>query len=211
MFKKEWAVLARLCHPNIVDIRDVDEIDENGVRKPCFVMPLLPGVTLASLIKNSSPRMTVERVVGIMHQVCLGLQAPHEQDLIHRDLKPSNIFVMDDGTAKIIDFGLVHATDAKSTTGFKGTWQYMAPEQVEGKPPSRRSDIYSLGVVAYEVLTGQQPFKKKKLEDTAEAIRRLIPPVISETNPKVSPLVGKVIHIAIGQAADPSLRECTRI
>ncbi|HEY3454736.1 MAG TPA: protein kinase [Bryobacteraceae bacterium] len=199
MFKKEWAVLARLCHPNIVDVRDVDEIEENGVRKPCFIMPLLPGVTLASLIRTSSPRLTVERIVGIIHQVCLGLQAAHEQDLIHRDLKPSNIFVMDDGTAKIIDFGLVHATDAKSTTGFKGTWQYMAPEQVEGRPPSRRSDIYSLGVVAYEALTGQQPFKKKKLEDTAEAIRRLIPPVISESNPKVSPLVGKVIHIAMAK------------
>src|SRR5947209_16796689 len=124
-------------------------------------MPLLPGVTLASLIRNSSARLTVERVIGIIRQVCLGLQAAHEQELVHRDLKPSNIFIMDDDTAKIIDFGLVHTVGTRSVTGIKGTFQYMAPEQIEGSgPPDRSVDIYSLGVVAYEVLTGSQPFKR---------------------------------------------------
>ncbi len=120
MFKKEWQVLARLSHPNIVDIRDVDEIEQEGVRKPCFIMPLLPGITLASLIKDSSRRLTVEKIVGMLCQVCNGLEAAHKSGLIHRDLKPSNIFIMEDDTAKIIDFGLVHSADANSFTGYKG-------------------------------------------------------------------------------------------
>ncbi len=208
MFKREWALLGEVPHPNIVDVRDVDEIEENGVRKPCFIMPLLPGCTLAALIKSSSPRLTTEFVVNMVSQVCKGLQAAHEKDLIHRDLKPSNIFIMDDDTAKIIDFGLVHAVGSKSSTGLKGTWQYMAPEQIDGsKLPNRSFDIFSLGVVAYEALTGHQPFKRAKAEDTAEALRYFVPQAISERNPKVPQLVGKAIHVAM--AKQPTSRYAT--
>lgn len=199
MFKKEWHVLAQLSHPNIVAIRDVDEVEENGVRKPCFVMPLLPGVTLATLIKSSSRRLTVEKIVGILCQVCSGLEAAHKSGLIHRDLKPSNIFVMEDDTAMLIDFGLVHSTDSKSVTGYKGTWEYMAPEQTDGKNPTVASDIYSLGVVAYEALTGRKPFRRESLGETVEAIRTIIPPAVSEINPKVSQLLSKVVHKAIAK------------
>ncbi len=199
MFKREWAELAKLSHPNIVDIRDVDEIIEGGVRKPCFIMPLLPGVTLAALINSSSPRITAEFVVSVICQVCKGLQAAHERDLIHRDLKPSNIFIMNDDTAKIIDFGLVHAIGNKSVTGLKGTWQYMSPEQIEGKPPSRSFDIFSLGIVAYEALTGHQPFKRGQFEDTVEAVRHFIPQSISEMNPKVPQLLSRAVHVAMAK------------
>lgn len=199
MFKKEWHVLSRLSHPNIVDIRDVDEIEEDGVRKPCFIMPLLPGITLASLIKDSSRRLTVEKIVGMLCQVCNGLEAAHKSGLIHRDLKPSNIFIMEDNTAKIIDFGLVYSADAKSVTGYKGTWQYMAPEQTEGKTPTVWSDIFSLGVVAYEAFTGRKPFARSSVEATIDAIRTGIPPAISEINPKVSQLLSKVVHKAIAK------------
>ena len=200
MFKREWAELGKVPHANIVDIRDVDEIEEKGVRKPCFIMPLLPGCTLAALIKSSSPRLTTEFVVNVVSQVCKGLQAAHEKDLIHRDIKPSNIFIMDDDTAKIIDFGLVHTIGNKSTTGLKGTWQYMAPEQVDGsKLPSRSFDIYSLGVVAYEALTLHQPFKRAEFRDTVEAIRHFIPQAISERNPKVPQMVSKAVHVAMAK------------
>jgi serine/threonine-protein kinase len=199
MFKREWAELAKLSHPNIVDIRDVDEVTESGVRKPCFIMPLLPGVTLATLINSASPRITVEFVVSVICQVCKGLQAAHERDLIHRDLKPSNIFIMNDDTAKIIDFGLVHAIGNKSVTGLKGTWQYMSPEQIEGKPPNRSFDIFSLGIVAYEALTGHQPFKRGQFEDTVEAIRHFIPQAISEMNPKVPQLLSRAVHVAMAK------------
>ena len=199
MFRKEWCVLARLSHPNIVDIRDVDEIEENGERKPCFIMPLLPGITLATLIKDGSRRLTIEKTVGILCQVCNGLEAAHKEGLIHRDLKPSNIFVMEDGTAKIIDFGLVYSAEAKSVTGYKGTWQYMAPEQTEGKTPTVASDIFSLGVVAYETLTARKPFARSGVEGTIEAIRHTNPPAISEINPRVTQLLSKVIHKAIAK------------
>src|SRR6202162_6113964 len=131
LFSKEWSVLASISHPNIVPIRDVGEIDEHGLKKPFFVMPLLPGATLSKLIETSSTRLTVERVVAIITQVCRGLQAAHEKGLVHRDIKPSNIFVMEDDTAKIIDFGVAHLAGALSVTGQKGTWQYMSPEQVD--------------------------------------------------------------------------------
>ncbi|HEY7208979.1 MAG TPA: protein kinase [Bryobacteraceae bacterium] len=199
MFKKEWRFLARLSHPNIVDIRDVDEIEEEGIRKPCYVMPLLPGTTLATLIKDSGHRLTVDRVVGMLCQVCNGLEAAHKAGLIHRDLKPSNIFVMEDDTAKLIDFGLVYSADAKSVTGYKGTWQYMAPEQTEGKAPTVQSDIFSLGVVAYEAFTARKPFAKNTVEGTVEAIRTSMPPSISEINPKVTQLLSKVVHKAIAK------------
>ncbi len=200
MFKREWALLGEIPHPNIVDVRDVDEIEENGVRKPCFIMPLLRGCTLAQLIKSSSPRLTTEFVVNMVSQVCKGLQAAHEKDLIHRDLKPSNIFIMDDDTAKIIDFGLVHAIGNHSTTGLKGTFQYMSPEQIEGtKQPNRSFDIFSLGVVAYEALTGHQPFKRARFEDTVDAVRHFVPQAISERNPKVPQPVGQAVHIAMAK------------
>jgi serine/threonine protein kinase len=199
MFRKEWGELANLVHPNIVGVRDVGEFEENGVRTPFFVMPLLHGSTLAALIKASSSRLTVEHVVEILCQVCRGLNAAHEKDLIHRDLKPSNIFVMEDGTAQIIDFGLVQSTTAKTETGIVGTFQYMAPEQTEGKKVARSADIFSLGVVAYEALTGKQPFWRGGSSETIDAVRMFSPPPISEVNPKVPDLVSKAVHVAMAK------------
>ncbi len=199
MFEKEWALLAGLSHPNIVDIRDVGEIEENGQKKPFFVMPLLRGATLATLIEDSSTRLTVERVSAIIMQVCRGLQAAHDHGLIHRDIKPSNIFVMEDDTAKIIDFGVVHLAGTLSVTGHKGTWQYMAPEQVDLKPASPASDLFSLGVVCYEALTGNKPFARSTAPETAEAIRKHIPPPASELNPAVSQMVSRVVHKAMAK------------
>ncbi len=199
MFEKEWALLAGLSHPNIVDIRDVGEIEENGQKKPFFVMPLLRGATLATLIEDSSTRLTVERVSAIITQVCRGLQAAHDRGLIHRDIKPSNIFVMEDDTAKIIDFGVVHLAGTQSVTGHKGTWQYMAPEQVDLKPASPASDLFSLGVVCYEALTGNKPFARSTAPETAEAIRKHIPPPASELNPAVSQMVSRVVHKAMAK------------
>ena len=199
LFSKEWSVLASISHPNIVPIRDVGEIEERGQKKPFFVMPLLPGVTLARLIETSSPRLTVEHVVDIITQVCRGLQAAHERGLVHRDIKPTNIFVMDDDTAQIIDFGVVYLAGTQSVTGHKGTWQYMAPEQIDLKPASPVSDLFSLGVVCYETLTGRRPFSRKTAADTADAIRRYIPPPICEINPSVSRLISMVLHKAMAK------------
>ncbi|MGH9584689.1 MAG: protein kinase domain-containing protein [Bryobacteraceae bacterium] len=199
LFEREWTVLARLSHPNIVDILDTGEFQDSSQRKPYFVMPLLPGQTLDRLIRSPSERLSVERTVEIVAQVCRGLQAAHDQGLVHRDLKPSNIFVMDDDTVKIIDFGVVHLADTRSVTGIKGTLQYMSPEQIEMKPATQSSDVFSLGVVCYEALAGRKPFAKATEADTAEAIRRYVPPPVGDMNPAVNEPLSRTVHKAMAK------------
>jgi serine/threonine protein kinase len=194
LFTKEWKALAEISHPNIVEVRDVDVIEENRQKKPFFVMPLLRGATLAELIANASVRLTLERIVEITTHVCRGLQAAHQRGLVHRDLKPSNIFVMDDDTAKIIDFGVVHLAGSKSVTGQKGTFQYMSPEQAQLKEITPASDIFSLGVILYEALTRRKPFARKTAEETMEAVIKLMPPPVSELYPSINQQVSKVVH-----------------
>jgi serine/threonine protein kinase len=198
-FYKECGVLASLAHPNIIEIFDRGEFEENGTNKPYFVMPLLPGATLESLIRASSPRLTVERVVEIISQICRGLQAAHERGLVHRDLKPSNIFVMDDDSVKIIDFGVAHILDARTTMNLKGTLAYMAPEQIEMKALSPLTDIFSLGVVAYETLCSRRPFQGRNQNEMVEAILNQIPPGVSDFNSSVNQSISRVIHKALAK------------
>jgi eukaryotic-like serine/threonine-protein kinase len=199
LFEKEWTVLARLCHPNIVGILDTGEFVDNGQHKPYFVMPFLDGATLDKLIKISGRRLEPERVVEIMAQACKALQAAHDRGLVHRDLKPSNIFVLDDDTVIIIDFGVVHLAGARTVTGIKGTLHYMAPEQLEMKPATPSSDIFSLGVVCYEALTGTKPFARETEAEMAEALRSYNPPPVSELNPAVSVPVSRAVHKAMAK------------
>src|SRR5882724_1315779 len=200
LFRKECGVLASMSHPNIVEIFDIGEFTEDGAVKPYFVMPLLPGVTLDHLIRTSSQRLTVERSVEIILQTCRGLHAAHERGLVHRDLKPSNIFVMPDDTVKIIDFGVAHMADTTATmTVAGGTLPYMAPEQLEMKPASPLSDIFSLGVVFYETLTRRRPFDFPTEQETANAIVHLVPPAVSDLNPAVGQMVSRVIHKAMAK------------
>jgi serine/threonine-protein kinase len=207
LFYKESGVLASMSHPNIVEIFDIGEFEENGKQKPYFVMPLLPGTTLDNLIRNASHRLTTQRTVEIISQACRGLQAAHERGLVHRDLKPSNIFVMEDDSVKIIDFGVAHMTNANSTVGLKGTLLYMSPEQIEGKPLSALSDLFSLSAVCYEALTGRQPFRRPTQDEIVEAIRHQIPPPASELNAAVSQSVSRVVHK--GMAKQPWHRFAT--
>jgi serine/threonine protein kinase len=193
LFYKECDVLASMSHPNIVEIFDIGEFEEDGKNKPYFVMPLLPGTTLDTFIRKSSHRLTVERTIEIISQTCRGLQAAHERGLVHRDLKPSNIFVMEDDSVKIIDFGVAHMTDTH-TRGQKGTLVYMSPEQIEMKALGAASDIFSLSVVCYEALTGRQPFQRARADEIVDAIRKQIPPPASEINPAVSQSISRVVH-----------------
>ncbi|HUU14440.1 MAG TPA: protein kinase [Terriglobia bacterium] len=199
LFQKEYEVLASISHPNLVEIVDLGSFEYQGESVPYFVMPLLNGMTLDKLIRTSSHRLTVERAVAIISQACRGLQAAHERGLIHRDLKPSNIFVMDDDSVRIIDFGVVHKADALTTRGWKGTLQYMAPELIEMKPPSVVSDIFSLGIVAYEALTQRRPFERPSQHAILQALLHHIPPSASDINPMVSQAVSQVIHKAMAK------------
>ena len=201
LFYKECRALKSISHPNIVEIFDIGEFDDHGHKKPFFVMPLLQGQTLDALIQSASHRLTVDRVVDIISQTCRGLQAAHERGLIHRDLKPSNIFVMADDSVKIIDFGVAHAVGAntRSTGHEKGTLIYMSPEQLQHKPVSAQSDIYALGITAYEALTRRQPFRAATYEAAVQSILTQIPPPASELNPAVTHVISRAVHKAMAK------------
>jgi len=201
LFYKECDVLASMSHPNIVEIFDIGEFEDEGKKKPYFVMPLLPGTTLDHFIRKSSHHLTVERTVEIISQTCRGLQAAHERGLVHRDLKPSNIFVMADDSVKIIDFGVAHMADAHTTRAQKGTLLYMSPEQIQLKPLSAASDIFSLSVVCYEALTGRHPFQRARADEVVEAILNQIPPPASEVNSAISPAISRVVHKGMAKQA----------
>ena len=194
LFYKECDVLASMSHPNIVEIFDIGEFEEEGKKKPYFVMPLLPGTTLEYFIRKASHRLTVERTIDIISQACRGLQAAHERGLVHRDLKPSNIFVMEDDSVKIIDFGVAHMADAHTTRAQKGTLLYMSPEQIELKALTPASDIFSLSVVCYEAMTGRNPFQRARADEVVDAILHQIPPLAGELNSTVSQPISRVLH-----------------
>ncbi len=199
LFYKEWSTLVTMVHPNVINIYDIGEFEQDGAKKPFFVMPLLPGVTLDKLIKDGSPRLNVAGVIAIIDQAARGLHASHEQGLVHRDVKPSNIFVMEDGSVKIIDFGIAHAGSVHSKTTLKGTLYYLSPEQLDLKPATPLSDLFGLAVVTYEALTRRRPFHGSSESEVIEAIKHHSPPPISEVNPEVSFAISQVIHKAMAK------------
>lgn len=199
LFRRECSVLANFAHPHIVEIFDFGELEETGTRKPFFVMPLLDGLTLDKLIHSETETLSVERCVDIISQVCRGLQAAHERGLVHRDLKPTNIFILRGDSVKIIDFGVAHMVDTQSSVGLKGTLMYMAPEQVLMKRPTALTDLFSLGVVCFEILARRRPFDGATRDEIAEQIVKVIPPPASQFNPAVSLAVSQVIHKALAK------------
>ncbi len=197
LFYKECGTLAAMVHPNIISIYDLGEFSHEGALKPFFVMPLLPGSTLDKLIKENSPRLTVDALLDIFSQASRGLHAAHEMGLVHRDVKPSNIFVMDDGSVKIIDFGIARPVSGTHTKTIKGTLSYMSPEQLQMKPLTASSDQYSLAVVCYEALAGRKPFRASTDADLIDQILNQTAPPISDINGNVKYALSQVVHKAM--------------
>jgi serine/threonine-protein kinase len=203
LFYRECSALATLAHSNVVDIFDMGTFEDEGVARPYFVMPLLTGRTLHDLIYPHREPLPLPRCIDIICQASRGLQCAHDHGLLHRDIKPSNIFVMNDDSVQIIDFGVAHFTGNQST-GMKGTLQYMAPEQIGMKPLNSRSDIFSLGVVCYESLTAVQPFWRTREEDVVKAVMQDNPQLASDLHAGVPRAVALVVAKAM--AKDPSAR-----
>lgn len=198
LFYREWGTQAGITHPNIAEIYDIGEMVVEGEHRPYFVMPLLSGCTLADLIRSSSERLTVERASNLIAQVARGLQAAHDRGLIHRDLKPSNVYVLEDDSVKIIDFGIAHV-EAKTQTSIRGTLSYMAPELLQMKPATVASDIYALGVVAYETFTGRRPFQGGSDAELTHAILHEMPPNAADLNPAIPLNLARATHKALAK------------
>ncbi|GAB2970146.1 Stk1 family PASTA domain-containing Ser/Thr kinase [Frigoribacterium salinisoli] len=155
-FVQEARSAARLAHPNVVNVFDQGQDDESAY----LVMEYLPGITLRELLQDHRV-LTTEQAMDILEAVLAGLAAAHAAGIVHRDLKPENVLLADDGRIKIGDFGLARAATANTATGaaLLGTIAYLSPELVTRGVADTRSDIYALGIMLFEMLTGEQPYK----------------------------------------------------
>ena len=175
-FRREANASTCLSHPNIVDIYDVGDDGD----KHFIVMEYIKGQTLKALIKKRGALYYPEAVF-IMKQLCSAIMEAHRNGIIHRDIKSQNILVKDDGTAKVVDFGIALANNVKDITSedaIVGSVHYMAPEHAKGEVANMQSDIYSLGIVFYELLTGDVPFKGDNAVNVVlEACRKPLPDV----------------------------------
>lgn len=160
-FRREAKNSAALNHPAIVAVHDTGETDESEGSLPFMVMEYIDGVTLRDVV-NAEGRIATRRAIEIVADVCQALAFSHRHGIVHRDIKPANIMLTADGAVKVMDFGIAKAvTDSGNltqTAAILGTAHYLSPEQAHGEDVDGRSDIYSLGCVLYELLTGEPPF-----------------------------------------------------
>jgi serine/threonine-protein kinase len=166
-FKREAEAAARVNHPNICVVHALEHAEDRDF----IVMEYVEGRTLRDLIRHGD--LGIDRIIDIAKQIADGLGANHQKGIVHRDVKPENVLVTSQGGVKITDFGVCTWLGAMKLTpdeSVAGTADYCSPEQVEGKPVDRRSDLFSLGVVLYEMITGQQPFHREKAVLTLHAI-----------------------------------------
>jgi len=200
-FKREVEIVSRLEHRSIVPVYDYGEID----RQPYIVMRYMPAGSVDSLLLDGAVKM--ERIIEIVTQVAPALDYAHAKNVLHRDLKPSNILLDDGGGAYITDFGIARilgeATGNTITTqGVVGTPAYMSPEQAQGRPLDGRSDVYSLGVMLFEMATGRRPFESDTPYGLAVMQVTTPPPAPRSINPALPPRVEQVIFRAMDKSAD---------
>jgi serine/threonine protein kinase len=209
-FGREAQALASLNHPNIAQIHGLEE-DASGVQ--VLVLELVEGVTLAERIAHHI--IGLSEAVSIGRQIAQGLDAAHERGIVHRDLKPSNVKITPDGTVKLLDFGLAKSSDgsiallnmttmtaepATMAGTILGTWPYMSPEQAQGLPVDRRTDLWSLGVVLYEMVTQCRPFNGATAQQILFEIVQKPAPAPTGASPDLQRIVGRCL------AKDPAER-----
>lgn len=212
-FNREAEAASALNHPNICTIYDIDSVDG----KPFIAMELLEGATLKQRIADHP--LENETVVNLGLQIASALGAAHAKDIVHRDIKSSNIFITGSGQAKLLDFGLAKLKVASSSIGDGatvteesltrsgstiGTFPYMSPEQLRGKELDARSDLFSFGVVLYEMASGKLPFRGETLGSLSSAILDKTPTAPILLNPDLRPELQEIINKALQK--DPDLR-----
>ncbi len=200
-FEQEARATGMLNHPNLLTVYDVGR-DADG--NPFLVTELLEGETLRSRLERGplSPRKAVDAAL----QMAQGLAAAHEKGIVHRDLKPDNVFLTRDGRLKILDFGIAKLTSRAGAEGptfemaatepgmVMGTVGYMSPEQVRGESVDHRSDIFSLGTIFFEMLTGTRAFKRNSGIETLSAILKEDPQDLIEILPTIPPALERLVR-----------------
>ncbi|UCG42726.1 MAG: serine/threonine protein kinase [candidate division WOR-3 bacterium] len=189
-FRREALLQARLKHPHIVTVYDFGSEEDFYIASE-----FIEGETLAAKLARDGP-MTVERLRPLLLQVVDALAYAHEHGVVHRDLKPANIMVSNRGEAKLTDFGLAFARDFGQLTqegSIIGTPAYMSPEQARGLPTDARTDIFSLGIVIYEALTGKNPFQSKTYADAMSRVLNQHPQLLDSAKPGVPAEIGQLV------------------
>lgn len=192
MFLSEAHIIGRLQHPNILPIYDAG--DEGGY---CYVVTEhIHGARTLNVYCNLDNLLPIENVVEIIYKCAKALHYAHCRGVIHRDIKPSNLMLTQDNDVRIIDFGiaLVSGSDAPVIDGIAGSPSYMSPEQIQSESVTSQSDLYSLGVVMYELLTGQRPFRGQSLSQLMHNIVFSVPSEVRSLRPEVSAMLESVVH-----------------
>jgi len=190
-FQREALSVSNLSHPNVVEVYDVGEEDGSHY----IVMEYIEGKTLKQLLKKRGS-LTLTEVIDIMTQLTDGIAHAHESYIIHRDIKPQNIMIEDDGRIKITDFGIamaLNATQLTQTNSVMGSVHYLPPEQASGKSATVKSDIYSLGILMYELLTGNVPFKGDNAVEIALKHMKDKIPSVRKQDPSIPQAVENII------------------
>jgi serine/threonine protein kinase len=219
-FEQEAHAAASLNHPNILAVYDVGR-QANGA--PYIVSELLSGETLRQQLRNGP--LPLRKVIDYGQQIARGLAAAHHKGIVHRDLKPENIFITDDRRVKILDFGLAKLTrpellpdeqtaiaKLESEPGLvMGTVGHMSPEQVRGTPVDHRSDLFALGTILYEMLSGKRAFNGKSPAETMHAIVNQEPAQLTESNPNISPALGSLVDRCLEKSPEDRLQSAQDI
>lgn len=189
-FRAEAQSAAGLSHPNIVNVYDVGEDD--GLYY--IVMELVEGITLKNFIERKG-KLEIKEATGIAIQIAQGMEAAHANHIIHRDIKPQNIIISREGKVKVTDFGIAKAASSNTiTSNAMGSVHYISPEQARGGYSDEKSDIYSLGVTLYEMLTGQVPFVGDNTVSVALSHIQEEPTPVRTLNPNVTPSLDKIVQ-----------------
>ena len=194
-FEQEALAVSALNHPNILTIYEIGESE----RHHFLVTEFIEGQTVRQQLNDG--RLPVRTVLNVATQIVSALAAAHAAGIIHRDIKPENIMVRPDGVVKVLDFGLAKLTEARRNEAdstspgiVMGTIGYMSPEQVQGQKADHRADLFSFGVVLYEMVSGQRAFTGAAHVEVMHAILKDEPPELSELNPKVSPALERIVR-----------------
>jgi serine/threonine protein kinase len=199
-FQQEARAAGGLNHPNIVTIHDIGKSADTAY----MAMEFIEGVELRSMLQAGAP-LPLAQATAIAAQIAEGLAYAHERGVVHRDIKPPNIMVLPNGLVKITDFGIarMRTSSLQTQTGaMMGSPKYMSPEQVLGRRADHRSDIFSLGIILYEMLAGQVPFKGKTLTALMYQIVNFAPPAPSALQPTVPEMLDVIVAKMLAKAVE---------